>query len=488
MHEFVVRPPDSVTPANKPSRRSRVPLVVGPADDPHERDADAIADQVVAALRRPMGDVAPPTSRIARRTTDAGALTVGAPAASRIQRAYRPATVTKAKGASLHKSDRKSTKATQRGAAKVRSGGVFGTGLKVRVPYQTQLQVDTDVESVDGHYVLATYKANVQLVAPTTGATIGPTTVLTTDESTSESEPPDIDEIFDNAADLAEGIDQALDQLHPLSIDLLQPFIMRAPRSERDLAWQDQALMKKAKRLMTLDDYLALLPALGMLVPPTTGVLPRAQGKYTTHMSATEVDILIGKHLGGYVAEAKLAGRKAEGEISVVDDADWELAFERQWPGQKPSMASAFVDVDQPKRQIWLHKDRGDPGTAIHEGMHKYANNEIRNRQRDLYRKGMVQIGRLDEGLTEYFTRLITPTLGLTRSSYPDEFDLASRLVAIVTEAVAARAYFDGEFDTFINTYLSKTGRSREHWDLLSQEFEQDRFDDAQDVLDTGAE
>ena len=207
-----------------------------------------------------------------------------------------------------------------------------------------------------------------------------------------------------------------------------------------------------------------------------------------SHTSAAEVDILIGQHLGQYVAEAKRIGRKAEGEISVVGDEDWELAFERQWPGQPPDMASAFVDVDQPKRHIWLHKDRGDPGTAIHEGMHKYANNEIRNRQRTLYRAGRTPIGMLDEGLTEYFTRLITPKLGITRSSYPNQYKISRRIVRIVGRSITARAYFDGDFNAFIAAYLRGTGRSQQHWDHLSQAFETEQWATALDILDTGAE
>jgi hypothetical protein len=119
--------------------------------------------------------------------------------------------------------------------------------------------------------------------------------------------------------------------------------------------------------------------------------------------------------------------------------------------------------------------------------MHKYSSNEIRNRQRALYRKGMVPIGMLDEGLTEYFTRLITPKLDLTRSSYPNQFEIAEKLVKIVSEPVAARAYYDGDFDTFIQTYLRATGRTAEHRDHLSREFEQERFDEARRVLDSGA-
>ncbi|MEO5724648.1 MAG: hypothetical protein ABIQ39_03265 [Ilumatobacteraceae bacterium] len=404
----------------------------------------------------------------------------------------------------------------------MRSGGMLGTGLKVKVPNGAQLQVDDDVESTDGHYVLGRYngttgyigKANVSPAAlglaggmqdstsstdsgrsaSDSGRSSMPDRVPTpvsqdvADSAESESEEPDIGEIFDRAGDLASGLATALQKIHPIGIDLLLPHIEAAPKSERDAAWQDKTLMAGAKRVLSLDDYLALLPARRVFKQPTGGVFPGAQGARDGHTSAAEVDVLIGKHLGKYVAEAQKAGRKAEGEISVVGNKDWKIAFERQWPGVDPGMASAFVDVDQPKRHIWLHKDRGDPGTAIHEGMHKYANNEIRNRQRGLYRTGMTPIGMLDEGLTEYFTRLITPLLGITRSSYPNKLKIAKKLVRIVGEGITAKAYFDGDFDSFINAYLRGTGRTKTHWDHLSRAFETEKYGEAGKILNSGAE
>jgi hypothetical protein len=328
---------------------------------------------------------------------------------------------------------------------------------------------DTIVEAISGLFSPS---------APTTTTTTTPTT------------PKTLDEILRGGVDLHAGLDAALDAYPTtITIDVLSPFIEAASQGQRDAVWKDTALMTKAKRVLKLDDYLALLPALRVLTPPSSGTFPGAQSGYTGHTPAAEVDRLIGLHLGHYVADAKKAGRKAEGEISVVGGQDWEDAFNRQWPGFKSTMAAAFVDVDQPKRQIWLHQDRGDPGTAIHEGMHKYANDTIRNVQRGLYRKGMVQIGRLDEGLTEYFCRLVTSKLGISRTSYPNELGIATDLVAYVGEGVAAAAYFDGDFDRFIKAYLSTTKRTSAHWDLLSKVFEGDEdYPRARALLTSGAE
>ena len=317
-----------------------------------------------------------------------------------------------------------------------------------------------------------------------------PSAPTTTTPTTTPTTPKTLDEILRGGVDLHAGLDAALDAYpKTITIDVLSPFIKAASQDQRDAVWQDTTLMAKAKVALKLDGYLALLPALGVLTPPTGGTFPGAQTGYAGHTPAAEVDRLIGLHIGHYVAAAQKAGRKAEGEISVVGDQDWEDAFNRQWPGFLSTMASAFVDVDQPKRHIWLHKDRGDPGTAIHEGMHKYADDTIRNVQRGLYRKGKVQIGRLDEGLTEYFCRLVTSKIGITRSSYPDELGIATELVKYVGEGVAASAYFEGDFDRFISVYLSTTKRTRTHWNLLSKVFEGDEnYPRARALLKSGAE
>ena len=58
-----------------------------------------------------------------------------------------------------------------------------------------------------------------------------------------------------------------------------------------------------------------------------------------------------------------------------------------------------------------------------------------------------------------------------------------------VGEAAAAAAYFEGDFDRFINAYLSTTKRTRTHWDLLSKVFEGDEdYPRARALLKSGAE
>ena len=114
------------------------------------------------------------------------------------------------------------------------------------------------------------------------------------------------------AGNLHDGLDAAFDAFAGLTIDHLSPFIDAASQGERDAVWQDPTLMAKAKaELHHLNDYLALLPALRVFTPPTTGIFPGAQPGYTGHTPAAQVDILIGTHLGHYVAKAE--GRRSQG-------------------------------------------------------------------------------------------------------------------------------------------------------------------------------
>ena len=109
--------------------------------------------------------------------------------------------------------------------------------------------------------------------------------------------------------------------------------------------------------------------------------------------------------------------------------------------------ANAFVDVNQPQRHIWIHKDRGGPGTAIHEGFHKYASPVLRDTLINDFHGGGNDVCNLDEGLTEYFTRKVIATgdLGFPRSSYPSQHTAVTKLLTKVSEATLAKAYFDGD-------------------------------------------
>jgi len=249
----------------------------------------------------------------------------------------------------------------------------------------------------------------------------------------------------------------ALSSLAKLTIDQLRPAITAAPAQQRQAAASDDPLLALARRKLDEEDYLELLPALGVHKQPTK---PQLSQGGTAHMSGPDADKAIRQHLQQYVADAVKAGRKVEGEVSVVGDEDFQMAFDRQWvraakqsfPGQKAwEVCNAFVDVNLPKRRIWVHRDKGDTGVVIHEGMHKYANSTLRDDQIALCKRLNISYGgisQLDEGITEFFTRKVVAQLPIKqRVNYENPFLVAQHLAARCTEAVVAAAYYDGSFD-----------------------------------------
>jgi hypothetical protein len=127
--------------------------------------------------------------------------------------------------------------------------------------------------------------------------------------------------------------------------------------------------------------------------------------------------------------------------------------------------------VNQPGRHIWIHHDRGSPGTAIHEGIHKYADPTLRDELINTYRGGSDDVCNLDEGITEYFTRLAIQVggLGYPRASYVNQLAAVRRLIARVPVNVVAAAYFDGQFNALKTAFTTATGGA---WNTYAQALE----------------
>ncbi len=272
------------------------------------------------------------------------------------------------------------------------------------------------------------------------------------------------------------------------SIDKLLPYVEAASPSDREAATKDSGLMSLAKARLAKDDYLALLPALRIYNAPTSKLSEAKGTTWISHVKGDEADRYIRAQLGPLVSGAVKAGRQVEGEMSVVGDADFLMAFRRQWTPYFGSntdnvakKVNAFVDVSLPKRHIWIHKDRGNAGTAIHEGMHKYASATLRDELMKKYPGSGADAGisQLDEGITEFFTRKVTTPLGITRGNYANPFLVATGLAAKVGDTTLAAAYFDGAFDGLKNAFLSATGKTMSGWEDFAKAVEGQRWTDA---------
>ena len=183
MPEFV-RPaaPPRTTAATAGRERPATPkrpLVVGPADDALEREADAIADRVSASIGGSTGAQlvrAGAPTRI-RRTTAVLPVTDDAGPQPIIRRDWEQARVTKAGGAALHTSDRK--KKAAGGQVKVEKHG-----LKGRVAYNTVIDVDYQKMSGNQKYVFARHNGTLGYVRVTN---VGTVDTLGTDATTESS-------------------------------------------------------------------------------------------------------------------------------------------------------------------------------------------------------------------------------------------------------------------------------------------------------------
>ena len=208
----------------------------------------------------------------------------------------------------------------------------------------------------------------------------------------------------------------------------LKPYIDAAPQDQRDAAWGDTKLMGAAHTKLSKDDYLALLPALRMFKPGKTAEDNKS------HTAADKADKLIRDKLSAYVGEAVKAGRQVSGQVAVVDGKDWEEAYDREFGNDgEEDTTNAFVDR---KGIIWIHKNRGNAGTAIHEGVHKYAKDDF-----------LSTVGfNFNEGVTEYFTRKICSSLPdpISRGNYEENYVFAKSFTDSMGEATVAKAYFDG--------------------------------------------
>jgi len=179
-----------------------------------------------------------------------------------------------------------------------------------------------------------------------------------------------------------------------------------------------------------------------------------------THTKAEDADDIIQKKLGALVADAAKKGRKITGKVMVVDDADWHIAginhygADKWLNGGKWDAINGFVDA---AGRVIIHKDRGNAGTTIHEGLHKYSDGAY-----------LSTLGfQLNEGATEYFTRKIADQLDppIVRGNYQPNWELTVALKDIVGEDKLAPAYFDGAVDALKNAFIS--ARSADKWTTL---------------------
>lgn len=139
----------------------------------------------------------------------------------------------------------------------------------------------------------------------------------------------------------------------------------------------------------------------------------------------------------GKIVKGLSTGKVAEGKINIVDDAKFRVVYKRYFGNlDEYDYTNAFVERDSPEGGdlVWVHEEKGNPGTVIHESIHLYSNAAFR-----------TTYGRApNEGATEYFTRIITDKKKVSRNNYDEELNGVKALVAATSLQSLADAYFSG--------------------------------------------
>lgn len=181
------------------------------------------------------------------------------------------------------------------------------------------------------------------------------------------------------------------------------------------------------------------------------------------HSTAAEADTAIRTHLASYVRDAVTAGRQIAGQVAVVGDDQWDTAGEyhygyTRWHSPRSGQTRLYRDsingfVDRHGR-VWIHKDRGNAGTMIHEATHKYSD------------AAMIGVSQpLNEGVTEYFTRKVCDAASIDisgRRNYQANWRCVTQLASLVTEATLAAAYFSGNMSGLETAFT--TAKSAADW------------------------
>lgn len=168
------------------------------------------------------------------------------------------------------------------------------------------------------------------------------------------------------------------------------------------------------------------------------------------HKTGAEVDTyaLASPFLKTYVKSKVDANTKADGHVHIHDAAAFKTVcvahyMSRHNAATGANYTKAEAEAEEPRTnafrdgsEIHLHTDRGEVGTAIHEGMHLYSH--------DTY-KSTVGFA-ANEGTTELFARVIYTENSITRGAYYEN-ELASvrKLCAASSKEKVADGYFKGD-------------------------------------------
>jgi hypothetical protein len=192
------------------------------------------------------------------------------------------------------------------------------------------------------------------------------------------------------------------------------------------------------------------------------------------HTTPKKADKLIRKHLSNDAKKSIKNNKKILGKAQIVGEPEWSKAGiahygENRWKTKKIDRLNGFVDKNG---NVWVHKDRGNPATMIHEGVHKYSS------------KNMIKESQpLNEGVTEYYTRKISDAENIApaRRNYQKNYETTKALSNLVSEDKLSKAYFDGDINQLSKTVDKKQGKGT--WDKFTELTKKKKWIEAKELL-----
>ena len=162
--------------------------------------------------------------------------------------------------------------------------------------------------------------------------------------------------------------------------------------------------------------------------------------KKVAHATGKQADKKIRNALKKVVSGLK-TGKVAEGMINVVDDTKFKEQYDAYFGDDgEYDITNAFVQRDKAKKvvAVWVHEERGNAGTVIHEAVHLFSDTSF-----------LSTLGKnVNEGATEYFARIAMGSkVAKTRNNYGSEVTAIEVLIGKSSQELLAGAYFKGEID-----------------------------------------
>lgn len=427
--------------------------VIGRADDPAEAAADAMADHAVRRLQRQASRVGGSAAAAVpgAAASDAGAGAAGGTGALRRQ-AVRAGSTTIRRWNPFKKLFGGKKKKTTNAPVTVPDAPLLTPAPRVEAPQdQVVAPPSQTTPSVDQEQVIAPplpettsgdQVQEVQTQSPETTPEqqpLAPPTPKTAKERFTEACDPQTAPPNKNVA--------------KQRMDVLRQLITTFSREEKKSIADDGAAMAIGRAHLGDLYYMSLLAAVDMAKKKT-----KSNGtKVKHHLTGAEADEFIKTniedypHIKPFIAAAVSAGKKGEGYVASISPEDWAIVYGVEFPTdsvEEEQSTNAYASTKNKDEPAILHADRGTPSTAIHESMHRYAKDDVLD----------VFGFDLNEGMTEYFTRMLTtknatPTKdgGPERDNYDDNVKFVRGMIRILgankveQETLLGEIYFEGK-------------------------------------------